>query len=146
MLKRSEIVERVNALVWEGLYTFDDIASDFDDAIAEINAELNATFPMMSEVLTDDDATYSRDVTVDEVTTDTPYFPEVYLRNFVVNFVVAAIFRREAEFGAEYYTAKENQDKWLGNMFRDYFSKVPEEFQDTESGMIEINPNTVEIE
>jgi hypothetical protein len=142
MHTRAELVARVNALVWEGLYIYEDIAADFDEAIDEINAELNSTFPSFSEVMTLNDSTYSR--IVDTVVT--PYFPNKYMTNFVVNFVVAAVFRREAEFGNEYYTAVAQADKWLGNMFRDHFSKVPTEFQDTESGMIEMNPESEAVE
>ncbi len=139
MIKRSELVAKINEQLWEGLYLYVDMEEEFDEAIDEINVELSANYPTFSEIMTEDDSTYSR--VVDEV--DTEYIPEKYIKNFIVPFVIAAIFRREAEFGNEYYTAKEKADKWINNMFRDFYTLVPEEFQMIESGVFQINQNAV---
>ena len=45
--------------------------------------------------------------------------------------------------GFSFYTANQMADKWLSNMFRDYFSKVDPIYQDTDSGFIAINPSAV---
>lgn len=140
MLKRSELVAKVNEQLWEGLYLYTDMEEEFDEAIDEINAGLDSNFPDFSEVMTEDDSTYSRDV--DGI--ETLYFPEKYLRNLVVPFVVAAIFRREAEFGNEYFTANEKAVKWMANMFNNFYTLVPEEFRVIESGTFQMNPHAVE--
>lgn len=141
-MKRSELVAKVNEQLWEGLYLYADMEEEFDEAIDEMNAELNSTYPAFGDVMTTDESTYSR--LVDGV--DTPYIPVKYIRNFVVPFVVAAIFRREAEFGNEYYSAKEKYEKWLGNMFRDFYTQIPVEFQEVEAGAIQVQRNAMDVE
>lgn len=145
-MKQSEMVTRVNQLMYEGLYTFTEIKFDFDDAISFINEHMNSSFPNMSG-MGDENSEYTYDVTtiVDEVevVTPTPVFPENYMREVVINFVVASLFRREGEFGNEFYMAQESYLKGIDRMFRDFFEKVPTQFQDTEGGFIVINPSAV---
>lgn len=135
MHTRAELVARINKLIWEGLYTFGDLDMDFEEAIEEINVELNAKFPSFTSIMTENNSTYSREVDG----TVTPYFPNKYMIGFVINYVVANVFRREAEFGNEYQVAVMERDKWLSNMFRDHFGLVPTDLQDTESGTLLIN-------
>lgn len=146
-MKQSDMVTRVNQLVYEGLYTFDEIKFDFDDAIGYINENMHTSFPNMSDLMADTDSEYTYDVptVVDgvEVNVATSIFPEVYEREIVINFVVASLFRREGEFGNEYYMAIELYTKGMARMFRDYFEKVPTQFKDSNTGFIAINPDAV---
>ena len=145
-MKQSEMVTRVNQLMYEGLYTFTEIKFDFDDAITFINDSMNTLFPNMSDMGNEDsEYTYDVPTVIDgiEVNVPTPVFPERYMREVVINFVVASLFRREGEFGNEFYMAQENYLSGIDKMFRDFFEKVPTQFQDTEGGFIVINPSAV---
>lgn len=140
MLKRADIVDRVNQKLYEGMYNYTDIKEEFDDAIIYINNTLHSKFPMFSEVMVDDQSTYSYE---DKDGLKAPYFPEKYMRTVVIEYVVAQLFRREAEFSNEYTTAMQAFERNLDAMFRDFYEHVPEEFIDESTGMIIVNPEEV---
>ena len=140
-MTRDQIVGRINQKMYEGLYTFEDIKYDLDDAIIVINNTLNTKFPMISDKLTEPSSEY---VYYDEEEEkDKPIFPDKYMNTVVVEFVVAALFRREGEFGNEFNTATGAHERAISAMFRDYFDQVPEEFIDDETGVMPINPYQV---
>lgn len=137
-MTRFEIVKRVNQKMYEGMYHFEDIKYDLDDAIIIINNTLNSKYPMMSEVLEHDNSEYT--YYDEEIEQDLPIFPEQYINNVVIEHVVGALFRREGEFGNEYTTALGAHERGLSAMFRDMYDKVPENFIDEDTGVIPVNP------
>lgn len=152
-MTKAKLVARINTLVGDGLFTYDDIEMDIDGAIDEINDTLNANFPPMSEVFdsrTDDDYLYEytyEDADGNTVTESRPIFPEKYQRKIVVNYVVSQLFRRDLEFGPEYQTAKNEVSNGLMTMFRDHFTKIPERFlADEAGGVFMTNPNATDDE
>lgn len=136
-MTRDEIVQRINKKVYEGLYSFDDIKYDLDDAIITINNQMHTKYPMMSEVLTSLESEYEYENEDEEIV---PIFPYKYINNVVIEFVVAALFRREGEFGNEYNTAIGAYERGINAMFRELYNKVPEEFIDDANGIIPIMP------
>lgn len=142
-MTREDMVLRINQLVYEGLYTFEEIKFDGDDAIGFINENMNTTFPNISTNMLADGSGYLYNVIVDELDVATDVFPEVYMREIVINHIVASLFRREGEFGNEYFMAKEAYEKGMDRMFRDYFESVPDVFKDSETGFMAINQSAV---
>lgn len=68
MYTRQQLVTRVNSLIYEGLYSWEDMKWEFDKAIAELNTTLVSTYPDFTSVLEFDTSKYSRTVIpVDEL-------------------------------------------------------------------------------
>ncbi len=134
-MNKIQILERINQQVYEGLYLLEDIEQDLDDSIDAINESLNSKFPYFTEVLEEDDTEYTYDLNGVQV----PIFPFKYIRSVCINYVIAELMRREDEFGSLYQTASLKYAAALDTMFRDYFNRVPEIFQDTEGGYIELD-------
>lgn len=132
-MKKSEIVIRVNKLIKDGLYTYNDMKIPLDDAIDRINQDLNAKYPEITSVLSDvaDTADYN-------------LFPEKYIRAVVIPYVVGYLLRSdEEEYREPYQAAMLDYEQGASIMFRDFFNLVPEEYQETSGGYIAINPNAV---
>ena len=143
-MTRSEIVKRVNQKMYEGMYHYEDIKYDLDDAIIIINNTLHTKYPMMSDKLEHDDSEY---IYHDEESgQDLPIFPEQYINSVVIEYVVSALFRREGEFGNEYNTALGAHERGLSAMFRDLYDNVPDEFIEESMGVIAVNPFEVPID
>lgn len=69
-MERHQIVERVNQLLGNENYGYEDMMYDLDEAIYSINNVLSSTYPVMSEVLTYDHSKYYREIReVDELPT-----------------------------------------------------------------------------
>lgn len=131
MLK-AHIVKRINEKMFEGLYSYEDMKYELDDAIILINNTMHSKFPFMSEFF--------------EATPEGNYdfFPEEYIRSVVIEYVVSALYRREGEFSNEFNTAVGAYNRGLEVMFRDHYHRVPEEYLDQEVGVIAMNPFEVE--
>lgn len=148
MMTKDDIVTRVNQLMHEELYVYDDMKYDLDDAIIEINNALNAKFPSMTSVFTEDRETYTYDIPddpeteEDETETNVPIFPEQYIKSVVIPFTIRALFARQLEYGPEYQQAHNNFNNGLTMMFRDYFHKVPDTFKDLDGGYFEFDVST----
>mgnify|MGYP001025850956 CR=1 FL=1 len=133
-MNRLDILKRINQGVYEGLYSLEDVEQDLDDSIDVINEALNTKFPYFSEVLTDDIKEYTYDLNGTQVL----IFPEKYIRSICINYVVTELMRREDEFGMLYQSANQKYLAGVDMMFRDFYNRVPEIFQDTEGGYLEL--------
>lgn len=141
-MTREEIKNRINKLMFNELYTFDDIKDDLDDAIIQINSKLHSKFPMMSTILTDKDSEYKYTPEAsDEVPNPQPteIFPEIYIRSVVINYAVASLFAQQDEFSNAYINAQNKFENGLDNMFRDYYENIPEVFVDDDGGYMELD-------
>lgn len=68
MYTRQQLVTRVNSLMYEGLYSWEDMKWEFDKAIAELNTTLVSTYPDFTTTLEFETSKYSRTVIpVDEL-------------------------------------------------------------------------------
>jgi hypothetical protein len=134
-MNKIEILKIINSKVYEGLYSFEDVEQDLDDSIDAINESLNTKFPYFSEKLTTDSAEYTYDLNGTEV----PIFPEKYIRSVCINYVIMEKMREEDEFGMLFQTANQKYLAGIDTMFRDFYNRVPEIFQDTEGGYLELD-------
>ena len=144
-MNAKEIVDRVNEMLYEGLYSYPEMKREMDGAIRQINKTLNAAFPKMTQIFANDDWEAESFTTYFTVTLDSGEsytFPEGYVEDVVIPYVTMRMFRREGEFGNEFIIARQEVEEGLSIMFRDYFDKVPETYKDMTSGTIEITDDT----
>lgn len=128
-MTKDAIVARVNQLITNGLYSFDEMQFDLDDAIIAINDTLQSDFPFMSTFF------------ATPTNTDYTIIPERYIRSVIINYTVAILLKREGELGVEFSAAMSAHQTGLSNMFRDYFSQVPVEYQSVSNGFFVVNPD-----
>ena len=68
MYTRQQLVTRVNSLMYEGLYSWEDMKWEFDKAIAELNTTLVSLYPDFTSVMGFETSKYSRTIIpVDEL-------------------------------------------------------------------------------
>lgn len=122
-MERQEIVARVNQLMYNELFTYDDIKFELDDAINEINNILQSTYPSMSSRFLYQDSKYLREVI------DNQELPEKHIPQ--------ALYLYEGDLW--YKPPKEELKKWFKNLNREerenivknkYWIKVPESFKE----------------
>ncbi len=124
-----------NYVISEYLYS-EDISTYMDDVIHDINGNLQANFPTLSEW-----PSYVEKYNLEnpgEFLNDKVYtaFPKRYLQNVVALGAALKFFTNdeEGEFVSGRYNVDYEKNMYL--MVRDYINLVPEEFQNNEGGFI----------
>lgn len=154
-MKRKDLVLRVNQRLDGRFYNWDSMKFEFDDAISEVNAKMQTIFPKPSDIMLQEDSTYShyiltleskgnikvtfktredmqdyiRENTLESDRYNTrklDIIPEQYVRTVLVPFVVMRLLQREDEYGNLQSTMNQEFMTGISNLFADYYEKVPE--------------------
>lgn len=126
-MKRKELVDELNRLTLRYNLTWEDVKSDADKAIAQINNSLGANYPPLSERFTNDDSTYTDRVEG----IDVPVIKDIYFHTVVVPFIALEVLARDEEFTTIF--SKYQQDLMTGKfqMFSNEFNHVPDTYKRT---------------
>ena len=117
-MELTKLVALINRRLAGEQFTYSELEAYLDDAIDQINTRLDAAFPVFSEFTS--------------VTAGYPnyaFFPDRYLRMYVVPAVAAKFYSvdEEGAGGAQDYRMEAEQALFL--MERDYSNSVPEAYQ-----------------
>lgn len=134
-MRISEIVKRTNEKLAGETLLYSQLEVFFDEVIDDINAKLNSSFPVFSEVFT------TEALSADEAYA---YFPDKYIRTVVVVGAAQKFYCTDEEGIA---TAQQYAYDYATNLFimeRDYSASVPEEYQAKEQGFLVSDRNKVQ--
>lgn len=160
----NDIVDAINRKLAGEMFTFDELKVWLDEAIDDINSDLNACFPTFSEFSNpgykieenpDVIGPIVRNLDGTEITKtvdslilkpylqypDYNFFPDKYIRSVVIPGVCAKFYTTDEE-GAQ--VAQQYQWDYKDNRFlmiRDYSANVPIEWRDRHQGFLHNSPN-----
>lgn len=128
-MKRKDYIAELNRLTLRYNLTWDDVKSDSDKAIVQINQLLGANFPPLSDRYLNDDSTYTD--RVDSV--DVPIIKDAYFLTVIIPFVASEVLARDEEFTTIF--SKYQQDLVQGKfqMFSNEFNNIPDIYKRTRS-------------
>lgn len=128
-MKRKDYIAELNRLTLRYNLTWDDVKSDSDKAIVQINQLLGANFPPLSDRYLNDDSTYTD--RVDSV--DVPIIKDAYFLTVIIPFVASEVLARDEEFTTIF--SKYQQDIVQGKfqMFSNEFNNIPDIYKRTRS-------------
>lgn len=131
-MKIKQITQLINEkLAGETLHPTQ-LLSYMDDVIDEINTALSSCFPTVSEFA------YDSEQDSNDFTKDYNVFPERYIRSVLILGAAYKFYVTDEE-GSN--TAQMYQMQYKNNLFnmvRDYIWEVPEEYQNTSGGFVQI--------
>lgn len=125
MIRRIDIVNRINNMYLARRITWDDISYDADSAITRINDFMGTKYPDMSTIMLYDHSTYS----IEQNGVNLAIFPEEYIRSIVIPFIALELLARDEEFTTVYTKYANDVDSGLFNMFQKEFNSVPYVFR-----------------
>lgn len=119
------IVKELNHMLANETLRFQDTEHLFNRVIEEINSNLNAIYPTMTEFLTQSD-----------ITGDYNVFPDRYIRSVLIPGAAFYFYQEdeEGEYVASSFGATYRQNMF--HMVRDHMMKVPEKYQSDNEGYV----------
>lgn len=124
-MTQQDIVNELNRRIAGYNITWDSIEMDADRAIMNINNNLGAKYPMMSEILVGPETRY--ELVVEG--TPTPIFPTKYIITVVIPFIIMEVLARDEEFTTIYNKYTMDYENGLFDMFQYEFNRVPLAFR-----------------
>lgn len=126
-MKRKDYIAELNRLTLRYNLTWDDVKSDSDKAIVQINQLLGANFPPLSERYLNDESTYTDRVG----SVDVPIIKDAYFLTVIIPFVASEVLARDEEFTTIF--SKYQQDLIQGKfqMFSNEFNNIPDVYKRT---------------
>ena len=119
----TNLLKTLNAKLAGEMLTILEAVPYLDNAIDEINQNLNSTFPAFSEL--------------PSYTIDYNYFPDRYIRSVLIPGAAWYYFTMDEEGISTANQYRMDFDKGLFYMVRDYLEQIPEEYQaDTLQGTV----------
>lgn len=124
-MKRIDIINELNKLTLRYNLTWNDVKTDIDKAIQQINFLLGVEYPKASDILLHDDSTYT--IRVDG--RDVEIIKSMYFHSVVIPYVAMEILARDEEFTTIYskYQQEYTEGKFI--MFSNEFNNVPDRFK-----------------
>ena len=93
-MKRKELVDELNRLTLRYNLRWEDIKSDADKAINQINNFLGVDYPLLSERMLTDDSAYTDRVGA----VDVPIIKDQYFLSVIIPFIAMEVLARDEEF------------------------------------------------
>lgn len=122
----SRLIKLTNEKLAGEMLSFEELAIHFDQVIDDINQQLNANFPVFSDL--------------EQGTVDYNYIPDRYLRTLIPNGAALYFFIADEEGGQAPPGYLAAYREALFFMLRDYGHAVPDEFQDCDlNGTVAFN-------
>lgn len=118
-MKLTTLVARVNGLLDGENIAYTRMIPFLDQAIDDINQQLNSVYPVFSEL--------------EEGTTEYSYFPDRYLRTVVAYGAAMYFYITDEEGSAPPMSYTELYNKNLFLMYRDWLTMVPPEYEATDT-------------
>lgn len=124
-MNRKQIIDELNKLTLRYNLTWNDVKTDIDKAIQQINFLLGVEYPKASDILLHDDSTYT--IRVDG--RDVEIIKSMYFHSVVIPYVAMEILARDEEFTTIYskYQQEYTEGKFI--MFSNEFNNVPDRFK-----------------
>lgn len=124
-MNRKDMLAELNQLTLRYNLTWDDIKSDMNRIIEQINFLLGASYPPATEILTSDDMMY----TYREGGIDVPIIADEYFGSVIFPYIAIQVLARDEEFTTVF--SKYQQDLMEGKyrMFSNEFNHVPDRFK-----------------
>ena len=138
-MKRKELVNELNRLTVRYNLTWEDIKTDADKAIAQINNLLGAKYPPLSEKFLNEDSIYSD--RVDSV--DVPIIKDEYFYSVIVPFIAMEVLARDEEFTTIFSKYQQELMQGKFQMFSNEFNHVPDKYKRTRVEGVFFPSNTV---
>jgi len=124
----NDIVLRVNKKLAGEMFSYAQIRDYLDSVIDDINIQLGSIFPAFSELETS--------------VSDYNYFPDRWIRQVVIPGAAWYFFVTDEEGISTATQFQYDYERGLFYMQRDYFALVPEEYQGTGDGSVELEEAT----
>ena len=133
----KEMVDKVNQLTGQGIYSENDLLHYFDECIDEINEELMSHLPLISAVYKNEfdkiAGEEDDDYSLNDLTNNYTRIPDSYLRNYVCYEVSWKVLRDEDEDPEVYAGRMAQANSWKKRLVAN-FSNF--KMQDTESILV----------
>jgi len=126
-MKRKEFIDELNRLTLRYNLTWDDVRTDADKAIGEINASLGANFPLLSTRYLSDESIYADRVEG----VDVPIIKDIYFHTVIVPYVALEILARDEEFTTIFSKFQQDLMKGKFQMFSNEFNHIPDIYKRT---------------
>lgn len=131
------MIDNVNRLTGQGIYSEHQLLPYFDECIEEINEELGSNLPLVSKVY-EDDFSYivgenPDDYALNDIRNNYKRIPDAYIRNFICYEVSYRVLRDEDEDQEVYYARAMHAQKWFKRLVATFSDFV---LEDSESVLV----------
>lgn len=129
-MKRKELVDELNRLTLRYNLRWEDIKSDADKAINQINNFLGVDYPLLSERMLTDDSAYTDRVGA----VDVPIIKDQYFLSVIIPFIAMEVLARDEEFTTIFNKYQQEFEVGKFEMFKNEFNFIPDRYKRQREG------------
>ena len=127
MMKRKDLLARLNELTLRYNLTWANIKTDADRAVDQINFLLGSVFPPLSEKFLTEESTY----TEREGGVDVPIIADRYFHAVIIPYIGMEILARDEEYTLVFQKFQQDLMQGKFQMFSNEFNHVPTKWKRT---------------
>lgn len=127
-MTRKEMLKELNRLTLRYNLTWDDVKTDADKAINQVNSLLGCDFPPLTSKLINEDVGYTYR---DALGVDVPIIKDIYFHTVIFPYMAMEILARDEEFTTVFQKYQQDLMKGKFEMFSSEFNHIPDQYKRT---------------